>query len=555
MTSKWTPNLASVPSSQASVATSTASSTGNIKTGHVAVALPSTSLDQAKLKGENSTITARARRRREEAVRRLVADVHRRPDGTIGGGAATMMPTSSLSQQEHDWLVASTVATALERGLDRDLHAELVQECKDNSSRIGQVCHADGDGFLQSVGSVVTLISSSVNSLQRDIHQASEELTSNETAGRMLEAAEWWHHCKTSAERAQATRHLVQSCLDVAVLLQRARKQASLGRPRAALDAVDEARQLLTAPAVRGTSGQRLLLQSGATAASGGASDNAAALDASAVVDGTTAAAGATSTSSTTAKPSTVVLRLQETPFGARAMEMLPKIENEVLMGARRGLNRWFLALRSGGDGAKAGRAVLRKCAHSMAVGGPGQLGLGGHVPPSYMWRAKTADNFCSRLDQNGRVARAVRLGYWFERDATKESERLERVALPGMERRAEAFAAAFGWYRCWDDNEALMVDIAEMNLPDTHSSVHGAASSGLSGSRHGLGGSRHGSRHGRRTLGFRASTQSKTASSKIELRTSTTTSKSGKDKKRSPWAELLTPPIIFEDAPTRWVK
>ena len=72
---------------------------------------------------------------------------------------------------------------------------------------------------------------------------------------------------------------------------------------------------------------------------------------------------------------------LQETPFGRRASLMLPKIENEVLIGAKRGLNRWFLRLRSGGDGAKAGRAVLRRCAHSMAAG-PGNLGLGGHMPP-----------------------------------------------------------------------------------------------------------------------------------------------------------------------------
>ena len=61
---------------------------------------------------------------------------------------------------------------------------------------------------------------------------------------------------------------------------------------------------------------------------------------------------------------------LEQTPFGARAAVMLPKVENEVLMNARRGLNRWFLSLRSGGEGAKAGRAVLRRCAHSsLAVG------------------------------------------------------------------------------------------------------------------------------------------------------------------------------------------
>ena len=43
-------------------------------------------------------------------------------------------------------------------------------------------------------------------------------------------------------------------------------------------------------------------------------------------------------------------------------MQMLPKIKNEVLMRVRWGLNRWFLALQSGGDAAKSGRAALRRC-------------------------------------------------------------------------------------------------------------------------------------------------------------------------------------------------
>ena len=108
---------------------------------------------------------------------------------------------------------------------------------------------------------------------------------------------------------------------------------------------------------------------------------------------------------------------------------IIPKIENEVLIGARRGLNRWFLSLRSGGDGAKAGRAVLRRAAHSMAVG-PGNLGLGGHMPPAYLWRAKVRDNLISRMNQNGRVVRSVRNGYWFERDAPKDAQRGPRARM-----------------------------------------------------------------------------------------------------------------------------
>ena len=83
-----------------------------------------------------------------------------------------------------------------------------------------------------------------------------------------------------------------------------------------------------------------------------------------------------------------------------------------------------------------------------------------------------------SRVDQSGSVARAVRLGYWFERDGKKEAELLEAIP-PGMSRRAEAFAAAFGWYRCWDINSMLLVDPSEFLLDD-------GAGKGLSGSRHG---------------------------------------------------------------------
>lgn len=91
------------------------------------------------------TMTARARRRREEAVRRLVADVQSRPDkkGEGGGGDG-----SAVHPEAHEWMVASAVATALEKGLDRDLHADLVQETKDNASRISQICHDHSEVFL-----------------------------------------------------------------------------------------------------------------------------------------------------------------------------------------------------------------------------------------------------------------------------------------------------------------------------------------------------------------------------------------------------------------------
>ena len=111
------------------------------------------------------SMTTRARRRREEAVRRLVADIQ------------------SKSQ---DWMVASTVATALEKGLDRDLHAELVQEAKDNAGRIGQVCHDHADVFLASVAQVAALGEPSAE-LADGIKQNMAELRTS-TAGPMHEA-------------------------------------------------------------------------------------------------------------------------------------------------------------------------------------------------------------------------------------------------------------------------------------------------------------------------------------------------------------------------------
>lgn len=437
-------------------------------------------------------MTSRARRRREEAVRRLVADVHRRPD-----------PTSfSTTLESHEWLVASTVATSLERGLDKDLHSELVQEAKENAARIGQVCHDHSDAFLASVGRVVALGGPS-SELADSLKDANEELQTR-TAGNMLEAAALLEHAKQSNARARTLSGMVTACRNVAVLLDRAKKQASLGRPRAALDAVDEARTCLTAPV------SSLML--------------------------------GTKQSKDHEESHKKGISLEETPFGSRAMIMLPKIENEVLMGARRGLNRWFLALRSGGDGAKAGRAVLRKCAHSTAVG-PGQLGLGGHLPPTYLWRAKVADNLIARIDQNGKVARAVRAGYWFDRDGNKEAERLESATLPGMGRKAEAFASSFGWYRCWDEHSELLVDVSAISDESLSSSRHG----GLSGSRHGRQG---------RTLGFRAR-ESARGSSQAGSRRDMAVRGSmvggpELDMAHSQWGALLTPSILFEDAPTR---
>lgn len=520
-------------------------------------------------------MTLRARRRREEAVRRLVADVQAPlaasdptaaaasnnkenefgaaaatgaasgggvfvgPSYVVAGGAGGAGGGAGIGDAEtHEWLVASTVAAALERGLDRDLHAELVQESKDNASRIGQICHDHADVFLSSVAKVAALGDPCAD-LADGLTEAGSELALK-TAGPMRAAALRWEMACRSYSRAKTLDVLVQACQEIAVFLERARKQAGLGRPRSALDAAEQARKALATPVDAlfsragvdpglfkvATQQQHQLLDGSWSSSSGGA--------------GT---AGPSSSS---------MLSLEQTPFGRRALVVLPKIENEVLMNARRGLNRWFLSLRSGGDQARLGRAVLRHASWSVSTG-TGQLGLGGHLPPSYVWRAKTADNLISRLPQNAKVARAVRLGYWFDREAIKEAERLAQFSKLGMERRAEAIASAFGWYRCWDDASALGVDPTEFAFDGD-----GSVRTGLSGSRHGsrhgggLSGSRHGlrgSRHGRKTLGFRATTSSRSQAFQDITSTLGTSASVKASNQGSKWAELLIPAILLETA------
>ena len=381
--------------------------------------------------------TTRARRRREDAVRRLVSDVQARPDRKLATTANIPSMEAShndaSAKESQDWIIASTVAIALERGLDRDLHQQLVQEAKENSARIGQVCHDHSDVFLASVGKVVALGGPS-GDLASKLETAQEELQ-DKTAGPMQETALLWEEATESHARARALQIMVQEYEKVSTFVQKARKQAALGRPRGALEAVDDARTVLKAPisSLYSTGGgahmeraAKIVQEASKKKAAEDLQDNAE-----------------------EGERKGTMVTLEETPFGRRVSLMLPKIENEVLISARRGLNRWFLSLRSGGDGAKAGRAVLRRAAHSMAVG-PGNLGLGGHMPPSYLWRAKVCDNLISRMNQNGRVVRSVRNGYWFERDAPKDAQRLEACA-PGMERRAEGEWAYLFWdCSCW---------------------------------------------------------------------------------------------------------
>jgi len=503
----------------------------------------------------------RARRRREEAVSRLVTDATRPPDFlleevTTTATASADKPVAGSSnawkeeeysnhaalqaklearlrsQQHSTLLLASTVASSIERGLDRELHSELIRQGKEAQTRISKVCHDHSEDFLESVGKVVAALGGPCDEVKTSLEEANDELQNN-TGHMMLSASIRLERFKHSNARARTLSSMVHACRRVAVLLERARKQAALGRPRSALDAVEEARACLTAPVsslVRG----------------GGVNNLDQIVDVTNSVNNmeTNNIMNNGSSNGNNATTATV-LRLEDTPFGSRAMQMLPKIENEVLMGARRGLNRWFLALRSGGDGAKAGRAALRRCSSSVAVG-PGSLGLGGKIQ-SYAWRAKNADNLISRANQKGKVARAARAGYWFERDCQREASRLEgSPGGMGMGRRAEALASAFGWYRCWDDSNGdelasfLKTDFGS-DGKDMDRSGHSVSGGGaLNRSGHGINRSGHG-----RSLGFRAT--SKYGGGSVADAGMGGSKRNLGAGKQSQWAEMLTPSILAE--------
>lgn len=449
-------------------------------------------------------VTVRARKRREEAVRRLLAEVQ----------AIEQNQSEARFAESNEWLVCRTTAAALEKGLDRDYHTELVQQAKDNASRIGQICQDHAEVFLDSVGQVAALLEPTVQ-VSAGLEGAHQSLQTA-TAGPMKEAAGLHTQAAAAHQRAVALKQVVVACQQMAMQLERARKQATAGRPRAALAAVEKARHLLT-------------------------------------------------------RPLNNDMTLEETPFGKRALQILPKVETEVLGQARRGLNRWFLSLRED-QAMAAGRAVLRQCAAHLSTGHA--VGLG--AAAAYPWRAKTADNLLSRLPQNNKLARATRAAYWFARDAPQEADKVEqRVQLclefeqkqaasnaaarnsrksiqqqqpsleqEGIVRKAESLAAAFGWYRCWDGQADLLVDVAAIMAatgdPSTLGSRHG--------SRHG--GSRHGtSRHGKgRSLGFRATTSSKSqAFAELSSTLTGTLGTSTVAATTSQWNELLHPPILYE--------
>jgi exocyst complex component 6 len=490
---------------------------------------------------------SRSKRLREEAIRRLVQDIQR--TASSASSFSMGLDSSGDDESEEELIIAATLATAIERGLDKDLHNELCKQVKDSASNISKICHDHSDQFLDSVTQVADL-GIPCNAIRNKIEYANSELEMK-VLGPMLDASRELEYVKFVRAKCQTAHALVLACHRVAMLLEKAKKQANLARPRVALACIDEARSCLSAslaslvcyPSTGGVSKRNvnneeiqkiledLFKDSGMDGNAGDDNDDR-------VHDKSTTSKDHSKDKKITKSKGHVRhektdLRLEDTPFGIMAMKLVPRIENEVLMGARRALNKWFLAIRSGGDGAKAGRAALRKCAASMAMG-PGQLGIGGKVQ-GYTWRAKNADNLISRVDQSGKVARATRMGYWFDRDNAVDMDRLARLSDMGMERKAEAFASAFGWYRCWNETSSLEVDEAKsISESDGFGSRHGDPL--MSGSRHG------------KSLSFRASTSRADPSN---LRVHNRRGPNGQ-KEYSPWALALTPNILLDDSMTR---
>jgi hypothetical protein len=388
----------------------------------------------------DSDVQATSLRRRREAIQRLFDSVVTRPnvndyklasdefrleDETTGPDDkvenSSSLGTGASTVNTEELYLASTIAAAIEKGLDRELHAEFVRGERESSAAIASICNQHSDAFLSSVGKVVALGAPCLS-----LRQKLEQLNVALRKGTMLKAAQTLERNRMAHIRARTVSLIMGNCKRVSGLLEQARKQASLGRPRLALDYVDEARVVLTAPIVIPTVAaggtQPLFLGMGDKNQSAQQVSNAAAHASDHGILSNEDSENPQQPPGIS-QPRRITITLEQTPFGARAMEMLPKIENEVMMGAKRSLNRWFLLIRSG-DGAAAGAAALRKCAHWIAVGA---AGLGGDTM-SYQWRSENAQNLLERVDPQCKAAQAGKLAYDVKRDSFRDVARLDLV-------------------------------------------------------------------------------------------------------------------------------
>lgn len=115
----------------------------------------------------------RIQRIREESVRRLTADISQvqTSDGIVlnaedinihGEVSRNLLDQPIIAPLDLDEMILpSSIAAAIELGVDRELYAELQNKIRQSSSTISKICSEHSDAFLASVGRVGSLGSAS----------------------------------------------------------------------------------------------------------------------------------------------------------------------------------------------------------------------------------------------------------------------------------------------------------------------------------------------------------------------------------------------------------
>ena len=65
------------------------------------------------------------------------------------------------------------MASSIERGLDKELHAELVWQGKEAQGVIGRICHDHSEDFLESVGKVVAALGGPCEEVKSSLEEVS----------------------------------------------------------------------------------------------------------------------------------------------------------------------------------------------------------------------------------------------------------------------------------------------------------------------------------------------------------------------------------------------
>jgi len=80
-----------------------------------------------------------------------------RADDVITASQAPVSAIGGFTKLPEEALLTSAVAVSIERGIDRELHNELVRQARESAGVISKICHDHSDAFLGSVGRVVAL--------------------------------------------------------------------------------------------------------------------------------------------------------------------------------------------------------------------------------------------------------------------------------------------------------------------------------------------------------------------------------------------------------------